>query len=329
MGLTNPILPVPDLLATPDVLQLGLPNSNLYPYDIGPEGGTVFLFNRAWEVTLTAALAGPPGPVTYNTLRTVFEVEKTAFSTANKSKISVYNFNDLTSKLYVKGGFISLAVGYGGVGSPVLPLITNNSIYRVHHERKGPDLISTYEGGEGEANLQSSIFNASYPAGTPITTIISALIAAMGLVVGPQIGLPPLVYNSGTVWSGSCKDLMDRAVIKELGLSWWVNGYSVTIAPAGSAAIPNAVIVSEQTGLIGTPNFGQGTGGDNVISFTSLINPFLIPGTPVSIISDFLTALGVIKIAKFEGDTHTSKWTVACEATPLNPASLSGINTQI
>lgn len=312
----------------PQVQQIDLGDPNALPYNVGASPGS-FLYNRTWLVTFLSLAAGPPAPSTYNSLRTVFEIEKNAFSTANKGKITVYNLNDLSLMRYMKGGTMSLALGYGGIGAPTIPIFTNAAIWRVHHERKGPDIASTFESGEGEKNLQESFFNASFPAGTPVTTVINALIAAMGLVVGPQVAVKPLVYNNGVTFSGSCKDALDLVVKKQLGLQWWINGYTVVIAPSAASAIPGAVLVSVATGLIGTPNYGMGSGGDNVLTFTSLINPFLIPGTPVSLVSNFITALAVVKTAKFEGDTHSNKWTVTCECTPTDPKQLFGLNTQV
>lgn len=328
MAIFDPINP--PLTVTPDVLQLGLPDPNIIPYPLPNPG---FAFNRSWLVafsTPTPAIGPPPPPaIAYNSLRTVFEVEKNAFSTSNKGKITLYNLADLSRMRFVKGVRMTLAVGYGGQGGVTIPIFTNGAIARVRHERKGPDIVSTFEAGEGESALQEAIFNGSFPPGTPVTTIVAAIIGAMGLIQGPTIGLLPLPYNSGTAFSGPCKTLLDRILVKELGLRWWVSGFVVYIAQSGSASNPVAIAVSEQTGLIGAPNLGSGQGGDNVLTFTSLINPFLVPGTVVTIVSKFLTAIALIKTAKFEGDTHASKWTVACECEPLSAAGPNSVSTEV
>lgn len=307
------------------VSTLELPDPNKTSYNPGTLN---FQFNRSWLVSFSGIGPAvgpppPPSPSSYNSLRTLFEIEKTAASTANKGKISLYNLDNVSRQNYLKGTRMSLAVGYGGPGGITIPIFSNAAIWRVHHERKGPDIISSFESGEGESELQASIFNQSFPAGTPVTTVIAAIISAMGLVQGPVVGLKPLVYNNGTSFSGSCKAALDRVITKDLKLNWWIQGFAVLISPSGSASIVGAVPVNVTTGLIGTPNVGQGQGGDNVLTFTSLINPFLVPGTPVTISSTFVTGSAVVKLAKFEGDTHTSKWTVTCECTPI---SLTGLN---
>lgn len=314
--------PIP---ATPELLQIGLMDPNVAPYQVAASPAS-FFFNRTWLVTLLASpAAGPPVPFGYNSLRTVFDIEKTAFSDGMKAKISLYNLNSNSMQRYMKGGSMSLAVGYGGIGAPVVPILTNADIYNIRHERKGADIVTTFETMVGGRSLNSP-FNFTFPAKTPTTTIINAVIASAGLILGPQVGVVPAPSNFAVTYSGSCRDVLDTIIRDKLKLKWWVDGFVVVIAPTSTPAIPAAVLVSEATGMIGTPNYSLGVGGNNVISFTSLLNPLLKPGAAVSVVSGFVTALAVVKNAKIEGDTHGNKWSVNCEATPLNPAAVAGLS---
>jgi hypothetical protein len=300
-----------NIIPTPNLSPEGLPISQDSAYDLDNQS---YAFNRQWLVQIISPFSGP---VSYDSLRTTFDIEKTAFATANKGTISLYNLNDQSRSDYLMGARMSLALGYAGIGGPLIPIFSYADIWRVTHSRKGADIITTLESGEGERNLQESIFNQSFPANTPVASVLQALITAMGLTQGPMIGVPSTPYNSALALSGACRDIMDKIVVKELGLRWWVDGQTVKIAPPGTQLSVDAVLVSVDTGLIGTPNLGGPNGGDNVITFVSLINPALVPGAAVSIVSKFTTKTAIIKTSKFSGDTHESKWTVTCECTPM------------
>lgn len=301
-----------EILAVPDLVQLGL--TDALPYNFAA-GGLGYLFNRSWKVTLI----GLQGPRVYNSLRTTFEVEKTSFSTSNKAKVTMYNLNDFTRSFYGKGAKLSLAVGYAGL---TIPLFLNADIVRVAQERKGPDILTTYEIGEGERSLTDNIINVSVPAGTSTTVVIAQLIAAMNLVQGSTVGLVPKVYNKGVVLSGVCRKVLDQILGPKF--EWSVQyGTVVQIAAKGVPTKPLPVVVSMQTGLIGSPNMGSGLGGDNVLTFNHLIDPRLIPGAAIQIISRFISGTAIISKATFEGDTHESKWSVKCECTPI---VLTGVN---
>lgn len=308
--LTQGITPVPDLvevgLPPPDTVGLG--------YLAGILAGTAN-WNRTWVVSIAGASPGPPLPP-FNSLRTVFDIEKTPYPLANKAKIQLYNLSDLSRARYFKGNLISLAVGY----SVPIPVFTNGAIRRVSHERKGPDIITTFECAEGERELRNSVCNLAYPAGTNVATVVAQMILLMGLVQGPTIGLLPLVYSSGVVFAGKCSDILTK-LLKTQNLTWSVqNGFFVQIAPPGTPTNPTPILVTAGTGLIGAPNLGLGGGGDNVLTFTSLIRPGLVPGAIVSVVSRFLTMGGTLKTVKLDGDTHGSKWTAKCECVPVSPA---------
>lgn len=305
----------------------GLPDPLLNPdaplYDIGLNSdSSAYLYNRNWALYLadTSAVFR-----TYLGLRMTFELEKIQNGRMNQGKIAVYNLTDESRTLFLKDKFLKFSVGYG---NSVYPLFSNCSIFRVQHERKGPDFISTFELMESGATLLTSTINTTYPAKTPVLKIVHDLISAMGLVVGTIDGdFLNTRFNTGYTASGRCVDVLAELVKNAGCVAPPPTGGNVINIRGKSPTVRQVEIpLSEATGLIGVPNVALGQGGDNTLSFTALIDPQLAPGAVVRISSRFVQGKAIILSAKYQGDTHESKWTVECECAPLTPGSLTGVN---
>lgn len=332
IGHSNPL----QLPGLPDQA-IPLPPAGAY---VIPPGISPYSFGRSWRLRI-----GPSdpsgafvlGPLAYTQLRMVFEVEKTSQSTSNKAKISVYNFNAISRGLYEKGQSLSLAVGY----SLPLDIFTGNISGTVKTERKGPDLVTTFECGQGEKALTQALALAPgagpigqpfppYPPGTPLATIVTAL-AARALIPTGVISplLTPMVTRGSLSLTGSVKQCLDRILKGAVtpatpkGFDWSIQGGAIYVYPVGFPAVPVGVLISQATGLIGTPS--NGSGGDNIMRFKSLINWRIFPGAVIIMDSKAVKGSFIVRNAKFEGDTHGSKWEVSCECAPTTIAAASTV----
>lgn len=282
-----------------------------------------FLFNRAWAVSIAAP--SDTFSKTYDTLRVTFDITKNTLSTSNKSKIEIYNLDVSSRTQFVKGSTIRLQAGYQGL---VETLFIGN-ITTVKSSRKGPDIITSFESGDGEKQLINAHFDKSYKPGTTYVQIIQDLAAALSVNIGIVIGVENLVYNSGISLSGSVKSALDKLLLKT-GLEWSIQNNSLQVNPVnahngdtvivlasastkGQQSNPTVDQVMQQnTGLIGIPTQANGR-----TYFTALLNPKLIPGTPVQIISETINGVFKINQAHIEGDSHGDKWQASCESIPI------------
>jgi hypothetical protein len=298
---------------------------NLSPDNYRFNDGSSYLFNRSYEFAI-----GAPGTIgkVYRNLRIIFEVEKSLFSSSNKAKIQVYNFNDHSRENYVKGVPISLKAGYA---KDVIDFIfvggTKGRASRVSHERKGADVITTFECGDGEATLTNAVLDRSFPPGTPVSLIVDRLLEALGISEVSRLAevekiLTTRVYTNGYAINGSVKKSLDK-VLLAVGLTWSIQNGEVQILVKGKDAGHQAIKVDRTTGLIGVPS--SGSGGDNIVKFTSLLNPRLIPGSLVFLNSILVKGIFVVKTAKFEGDSHGPKWQVTCECAPVKAQLASAV----
>jgi hypothetical protein len=254
-------------------------------------------------------------------LRVTFDIEKTSASSSNKSTISVYNLSADSRAAYSRlivsgngaisssGAFVWLQAGYcGGLTTLFSGWAANSTTARA-----GADIITKFECGDGEKNLLSARHEKSYPAGTTLKGVIADLVEKLGLPgVSSVTGIPDVVFQKGYPALGSVKFQLDK-LTRANGLEWSVQNGHLQILPRTHTTGAQAELISAQTGLIGVPTVNK-----DIVSFTSLLNPKLLPGAPVllqSVLTGGKPFLYKITKAKFEGDSHAEKWQTSCECT--------------
>lgn len=275
-----------------------------------------YLFNRAYALTLQpAGFVATVAQQFSNQLRVEFDIIKNSFSTSNKSTIKIYNLSSDSRSKYTKGSLLILKAGYATTIDTIFRGVCTG---RVMNERKGADIITSFEFGDSEKEIFYTYFSQSYPALTPVIRVVNDLVQAMGVTLGSVSGIPETaIYSKGFTACGNVKKYLDN-IAKTYNLQWSIQNGALQILPKGAALLQSAVVISKGTGLIGIPS--QGNGGDNITTFTSLLNPKLVPNSLVSLVSDNFTGIFTIKNAKFEGDTHGNKWQTVCECTEVNNA---------
>lgn len=275
---------------------------------------TQFLFDRSWEVQVfqsNLVLASADLARKYTQLKVEFEIDKNSESTPNKSKISIYNLNRDSRISYERKGLqILVKAGYVGL----LETLFIGDVALTKSERKQADIITTFECGDGEKQLYQAHFEKSYPAGVTYSQIVKDIAIALNLPIGPIIGIENKTFSKGVSFSRSCRSALDT-IVKNQGLEWSIQNNALQIIPRNAHNGETAIVISKQTGMIGVPTQGNG-----FVQFVSLLNPQMVPGRPVQIVSEDKHFNGFYKIrrAKFDGDSHGEKWFVTCEAVKIN-----------
>lgn len=311
-----------------------------------------YYFNRAYSLAL-----GKPGQqpgqfnalqygtivqqgVTPSPMRIAFNIEKNLYGASpNHSKIDIYNLTTQSRQSIKQGYLVQLQAGYKNL---VGTIFTGN-VYITKSDRKGPDIVTSLECFDGGSSITNAILDKSYPPGTTLAQIIGDCISAMGIDIqfqpdgvsqGTVIGLTANVFTKGFTAHGPVKDTLAK-VCKSQGLEWSVQNNCLSIKPITSSffTAAQAIVVSEDTGLIGVPSNNQ-----FYVQFSCLMNYQLVPGAMVQLISENTSLNGFyqIRTSKFDGDTYDQKWQVNCEAVPANNISIplpgaegSNVNTAV
>jgi hypothetical protein len=297
-----------------------------------------YLFGRSYSVSVGAPYkaaaiqygnigqkVGPDGSILNAApLRVKFDIDKNLLGSSNKAKIELYNMS-VVSRQYIKVGYnVLLQAGYNG-------LIRNLFLGNVHPDgleakRNGSDIIMSMECGDGESAIANGRLDKSYPPGTTLAQILSDIGNAMstpttfnpqGVSAGAVIGIPSVIFNNGWLAHGPCNVLLNT-LCKAQGLQWSVQNGNLNIIPYGKNNGRSAIVVSSATGMIGVPSFNG-----RIMQFISLLNPQIVPGSLVQLVSENITISGfyAVQRAHYEGDSHDNKWQVSCECIPQSGVS--------
>ena len=166
------------------------------------------LYNRVAE--LQVGLPGGEGRV-FRGLRISFEIEKTSNSSANTSKIKIYNLNANSRAFMEQEGLIArLNVGYEPLqGQGFTEILAIGDVAKAYSERKIPDWTTMIEMGDGETALSETAINKNFDAGTSLQTIIEDISSSFGKPVSLVRGIQDKVFKNGISISGAADTLMD------------------------------------------------------------------------------------------------------------------------
>ncbi len=244
---------------------------------------------RKVRASFTGGLIINPGGINPHDIKIEFNIHQTISSSANSAEISIYNLAE-SSRNGIGKEFdaITLEAGYmppdddGNVG-----IIFRGAVRDVEHRREGADIITTISCGDGDKALRRATISKSYPRGTPVKEVVEDIYKELekdGVKRG-EWKFPESVedkkFKRPYAACGSCAREMDT-IGRGNGFYWSVQNETMEIIP-GDGYIGSLVLLTPQTGLIGTPAIT-----DNGVRATALLNPAIRPNRRVKIISDTL-----------------------------------------
>ena len=275
-------------------------------------------------------------------LRIAFKIDKNLESTSNTALIEVYNLSeDTRSKLKEVYDIIILEAGYAdGEG---LKLLFKGNITESYTKRKGADLITTIESGDGLKAIVETKFNKGFAAGTSAWDILDEILKTFGLPEKITNRLKAIARKKGSKFAnaftsaGSAKKAMDK-IIKKLNLEWSVQNGAVKILELEDVDDSPIIILTPDTGLIGLPqrlhNLKSREETNNTITVGStekdvqrkgwrleaLLFPELEPGGRVKVREEISEIDGQFRIEEIEqrGDTHGRNWNSLVVVSDLN-----------
>ncbi len=285
--------------------------------------------------------------ISFLDFRVSFTIKKTSESTINTSKISIYNLKKESRALLEKENLkVILQVGYTGfLGSnsreitekePVLKTLFVGDVAAVRSTRKGPDIVSEIEAGDGEKNVVQSYINRTFEGGatasdntfkdgTAIKVILKALIKELGYIPNAtkEKRIDELLkivsdrkINRSITLSGPVKHYLD-SILKDEGLEWSVQDDEFYIADpdAQTSTMAASVVLNSKSGLLDIAK-----GKEGLINFKALLNPQINPTSIITVNSELVDlANSNFKVRKvdYTGDTHGGNWLAIGEAVPI------------
>lgn len=256
-------------------------------------------------------------------LRIAFSVKKSLAKEPNTAELKISNLAEATrAKLRRKGAPVILTAGYPDNAA----IIFSGDARLVDHVREGADWITTITCGDGERAYQFARFSESFAPGTAIVDVCRQAAHALGLNVGNleealaagdfRGGLHE--YTHGYAAHGRASAELDKA-LRTLGLSWSVQDGAIQVLRGGAPAAGTAVLLTSDTGLIGSPQFGAGEkkGSAPILKARCLLQPQIRCGGQVEIRAGAVKGFFRVDRVTYAGDTHGGDWFTDLEGRPL------------
>lgn len=207
------------------------------------------LFDRVAD--LVVGQSGGTG-ILVQDLRFEFVVEKSASETLNSSTVRIYNLSPASRKLVERpNNAVIVKAGYRQDIGPVTIFV--GIVRRALTTRENTDWVTELELDDGLIAYQGSKTSRLFPSGVAGIDVLKGVSSQFGLPVRP---LPPDIskktYPTGFSTCGRTREAMAK-VCDYLGLEWSIQNQEIQIVKKGGVVKQSAVVLSAETGLIGSP----------------------------------------------------------------------------
>jgi len=269
-----------------------------------------FLWGR--QAVLTFGVKGEQG-VRATGLRISFDVTKE--TEKNNAKITVYNLNEANRGILKNSSKLAVRLDVGYIQDRVDMLWTGD-ITRAASWKENGDWITEIISGDGDQAKTEGFIDKSYAAGTDLKSVIKDVVQSLknagGLAIGDMSKIVTDIAQNGFAASGAAKNVMDALMARQ-GKDWSIQDGEIVILDKNAATTEEAVVLTPNTGLIGSPIIRE-----KGVEVKALIQTTrLRPGRALKLESALFK--GTYRIAKshYIGDTHSQDWYVTCEATEI------------
>lgn len=252
-------------------------------------------------------------------LRMSFVIDQTDKPEPNGTEISVYNLSETTrGKVQDQGLPLKLEAGY----NEDISQIFDGDIRKdgVSSRRDSADWITTFKALDGGEAFRNARIQESFAAGTKLRPVLEKLAKSMGVGLGNSLDklrggdvLGSLSeFFSGATLSGKSSAEMER-MFRSVGYDYSVQDGELQVTTLGSATDKTAILLSSETGLIGSPE----PGAKAITKIRSLLQSDIRPRRKLKLDTEALNGFYVVRRVKHTGDTHGPAWYSDIEATQI------------
>ena len=247
-----------------------------------------------------------------------FNIRREGSKTPAEGKIEIYNLNESNeTRIRERGKRLQLFAGYGSD----LNLIADGDVRRVERMRQRLDRVTRIQFGGNVTRRTQNIFNPMYENKVPIRQIVTDAVAAMGLDLGPLDAIPDEEYPEVFTWERGAESALRLILLPHKIEHYEENGVIRFSVQGKSQDDRDAIVISEKTGMIGTP-----TTTDDGMRVRTLLDPRLLIDSRVRIESASLEneraeeQKGVYKVSVVEhmGDNREGDFFTDIELKHLN-----------
>lgn len=280
------------------------------------------LLNRKCRLTIVKPngfFGAGSNAVIVENLQVKFDIEKHLEDTPNSSKISVFNMSQETRTYLAKKPLrVTLDTAYEG---QEYQRIFVGDVRFIETKRHSVDWETVLQLGDGSRAFSQARIAKSYAPGTDLQTIVRDTASSMGLTIPSSAEEARALFKrlTGPINIHGQSEKQLTKVLKPQGLSWSIQDGKLQILASNQVRRDQAVVISEDTGMVGSPERGapKDEGEPAVTTVRTLLEPRLTPGGRIKIISDVVSGFFRLTRVTHSGDTEGGEWYSTVEGTPL------------
>lgn len=290
------------------------------------------LFKRAARVTCYRANPGLPGgfisnnpqffdklpnAITIEGLRIKADVEKNLDKEPNKCEIVIFNCNEQT-RAFLEAKPLTIRVDAGYDGN--LRHVYTGDLRYGYSTLASPNWETHLQLADGDRAYRFGRVDRAYKKGTSVVTALVDCAKSFGLVLdATTLASPELQaqFASGRTLQGATRDELTR-LLGPFGYSWSLQDGRIQILRDDQTRTDRAYEISEDTGLIGSPEFTtpDKIGKAAALKTKSLLFPELTPGGRIVMRSRGVNGIFRCERIGHEFDTHEDSWFTTVESKP-------------
>lgn len=212
---------------------MGVQFDRQYRFSAGAAGGAGFEVGEA----------DPVG------LHIYFNVQKADVSSANTSKITLWNLNKAhLATLNEKDCVVTLKAGYGSA----MPLIFVGVVSHIETTIDGSDRMTEIEAIDGRIELRDTYVSLSYKGKVNTKTVMQDIAGEMGVPVTFSYNATFSDYPNGYSFIGPAKAALDK-VCAPTELIWEIQNGILQVKKKNDTMSREVFVLSPESGLIGIP----------------------------------------------------------------------------
>lgn len=291
-------------------------------------------YKHAWKVTALRAKPGTPSGfvnthsdyfeglpngIEIDKLRIQFQIEKTLDKEPNTCELVITNLAAGTRvDLCKKPLIVRVDAGYEEDGG-ARHLFAGDLRYG-WSKQDGTEWLTTLQLADGSRAFQHARVSRSYKAGTSVLTAVRDAARTMGVLLPKNIEISTELgrsFAAGVQLHGHTRDELTR-LLAPFGYSWSIQSGRLVILKDNEVDTTRALVISKDTGMIGSPEFGapEKDGKSPTLTIRTLLYPQVSPGVMLSVQSDSINGIFRAERVVHSGDSHGEDWYTEIEAKP-------------
>ncbi len=286
-------------------------------------------FKRNAKITVWRATV-PPGSsfdpkklgtngVEITDMRIEFEIERNLTKNPNTCDVTITNLAASTrSEFQHKPLLINVEAGYDGVNR----LMFVGDLRYACSKEEGADWSTLLQLGDGARIHNTARVNRSYNGTVTAKQVLRDIAKSFGQDLPANVEAATdlnVKLEGGLVSFGKIRDELTRLLAPH-GYQWSFQNGRLQILK-DSEARKDVHLINEETGMIGTPDFGSTprSGKPPNMTIKMFLYPEILPGSKVKVESKTIPNGGYFKVlsVKHKGDTHGGDWYTEIEVKPL------------